>query len=99
MRGSSLPSISTKILTMSKENLDDSNEWHLWTQMPYVHHKKSRHDKNKTIQLPKISTEKEKEKDRKFNQRKDYKLSHSDDEPLSAKVEKENKREKIQEQT
>ena len=47
------------------DNLDDSNEWHLWTQMPYVHYKKTNDDKNKNIQLPKVfESKKEKKKAR-----------------------------------
>ena len=80
---------------MSKENLDNSNEWHLWTQMPYVHYKKTNNDKNKDIQLPNVSEKDEKQKKKANGQKENCDLSYSDDESLYAKSEKENQKQKV----
>ena len=77
------------------DNLDDSNEWHLWTQMPYVHYKKQNDDKDKGIQLSKLSIKKKEKKARADGQKKNNDLSSSYDESLYAKGKKENQKEKI----
>ena len=77
------------------DNLDDSNEWHLWTQMPYVHYKKTNDDKNKNIQLPKVFESKKEKKERANGQKENCDLSPSHDESLFAKSKKENQKEEV----